>query len=104
MAIAVVLLWLAALSAFLSSKQQNLIEKRLSKLAGWGLFCALSFLGWLFFLGTYSGLTALFLAMSYLMAAWIAIVFVLGHYNPSLWQVGSVGALISVLVFYMGML
>ena len=102
MVVAVVLLWLAALSAYLSSKQQVLLDVRFSKLTGWGLFTGFSFFGWLFMMGVYSGLTSFLIGMSYIMAAWISTIFFLGHYRVSLWQFGLGGALVSLVVFYLG--
>ncbi len=104
MAIAVILLWLASLAVFLSSKQQKLLDKPLSKLVGWGMFSVLLFFGWLFLLGEYSPLAAIFLALTYVMAAWITTVFVLGHYSIRLWQFGTGGAVVSLVIFYLGSL
>lgn len=104
MAIAVILLWLASLSAYCTSKQQVLLERPTSKLLGWGLFLLFFFLAWLFLMGRYSSLAAFFLSFSYVMAAWIASVFVLGHFKLGAWQFGSAGALVSLVLFYLGAL
>ena len=104
MAAAATLLWLAALSAFSASKQQSLLAKPLSKLTGWGLFILLFFLAWLFMLGTYAALTAFLLGVTYIMGAWIAMVFILGHYKPGLWKFGSVGIIVSIALFMLGAL
>tara|TARA_B100001115_G_C15718117_1_gene349060 strand:- start:178 stop:492 length:315 start_codon:yes stop_codon:yes gene_type:complete len=101
-AIASTLLWLAALSAFSASKQQSLLAKPLSKLTGWGLFALLFFLAWLFLLGTYAALTAFFLGITYIMGAWIAMVFILGHYKLGLWQFGFGGIVVSVALLTLG--
>ena len=103
-AIAATLLWLAALSSFCASKQQSLLTKPLSKLTGWGLFTLLFFLGWLFMLGTYAALAAFFFGITYIMGAWIAIVFILGHYKPGLWQFGSDGIVVSASLLMPGAL
>lgn len=104
LAIAATLLWLAALSSFCASKQQNLVAKPLSKLTGWGLFTLLFFLAWLFMLGTYAALAAFFLGITYVMGAWIAMVFILGHFKPGLWQFGSGGIVLSVSLLMLGTL
>jgi|TARA_B100001093_G_C26829251_1_gene1015435 hypothetical protein len=101
-AIAATLLWLAALSSFCASKQQSLLAKPLSKLTGWGLCTLLFFLAWLFMLGTYAALSAFFLGITYVMGAWIAMVFILGHYNPGLLQFGSGGIVVSVALLMLG--
>ena len=102
MAIAATLLWLAALSSFSASKQQSLLAKPLSKLTGWGLFTLLFFLAWLFMLGSYTALAAFFLGITYVMGAWIAMVFILGHYKLGLWQFGSGGIVVSVALLLLG--
>ncbi|MCG8412717.1 MAG: hypothetical protein MI746_00725 [Pseudomonadales bacterium] len=104
MAIAVILLWLASLSAYCTSKQQLLLERPISKLLGWGIFSLSFFLAWLFLMGRYSSLSAFFLSFSYVMAAWIVSVFVLGHFKLDAWQFGSAGASISLVLFYLGTL
>lgn len=103
-AIAATLLWLAALSSFCASKQQSLLAEPLSKLTGWGLFTLLFFLAWLFMLGTYAALAAFFLGISYVMGAWIFMVFILGHYKLGLWQFGSAGVVVSVSLLKLGAL
>ncbi len=104
MIIAVTLLWLGALTAYCSSKQQLLLEKPLSKLSGWGGFVIFFFTAWLFLLGNYSSLSAFLLAFSYVMAAWLATIFILGHFQLKLWQFGSAGGVLSIAIFYMDLL
>ncbi len=60
------------------------------------------FIAWLFLLGDYSSLSAFFLAFSYVMAAWLATIFILGHFQLSLWKFGSAGFAISIAIFYIG--
>ena len=104
MLIAATALWLAALSAYCSSKQQLLLERPLSKLSGWGVFVIFFFIAWLFLLGDYSSLSAFFLALSYVMAAWLTTIFILGHFQLSLWQFGSAGVALSIAIFYIGLM
>lgn len=104
MLIAATALWLGALSAYCSSKQQLLLERPVSKLLGWGVFVSLFFIAWLFLLGDYSSLSAFFLAVSYVMAAWLTTIFILGHFQLSLWQYGSGGFVVSIAIFYTGLL
>ena len=102
MLIAVTVLWLGTLSAYCCSKQQLLLGRPLSKLSGWGGFVIFYFIGWLFLLGEYSSLSAFFLAFSYVMAAWLATIFILGHFQLSLWKFGSAGFALSIAIFYIG--
>ena len=104
MLIAAIALWLSALSAYCCSKQQSLLERPLSKLSGWGIFVILFFIAWLFLLGDYSSLSAFFLAFSYVMAAWLAMIFILGHFQMSLWKFGSAGVALSIAIFYVGLM
>jgi len=104
LAIAVTFLWLGTLSAYCSSKQQLLLERPLSKLSGWGIFVIFFFIAWLFLMGSYSSLSAFFLALSYVMAAWLTTIFILAHFQLNPWQFGSTGAAISIALFYMGRL
>ena len=104
MLISATALWLGALSAYCSSKQQQLLVRPLSKLSGWGIFLICYFIAWLFLLGDYSALSAFFLALSYVMAAWIATIFILGHFQLSLWKFVAAGVTLSIAIFYVGLM
>ncbi|PCJ27992.1 MAG: hypothetical protein COA96_02185 [SAR86 cluster bacterium] len=102
MIVAAVLLWFASLCAYLCSRQQTFLPKPIEKLTGWGLFTLLGFLAWLFMLGTFDPVTAIFIVVAFVMAAWIAIVLVRGHSQATLISFSSCGALISATIFGLG--
>jgi len=52
----------------------------------------------------YAALNAFFLGVTYIMGAWIAMVFILGHYKPGLWKFGSGGIVVSIALFMLGAL
>jgi len=100
--IASILLWFASLSIYCSSKQQTFFKKAIGKLLGWGVFSMLCFFAILFMLGSYDLATAFFMALSFVMAAWISIILLRGHYQHSLLSVSVSGALVSICIFGLG--
>lgn len=100
--VASVMLWFASLSAYCCSKQQTLFEKPVGKLPGWSVFSLLLFFAILFMLGTYDLATSLFVALAFVMAAWIAIILIRGHYQHSLLSMLISGALVSTFIFGLG--
>jgi exosortase/archaeosortase len=96
------LLWFACLSVYCCSKQQTFFKRALGKLLGWGVFSVLWFFAILFMLGSYDLATSFFMALSFVMAAWLSIILLRGHYQHSFLSVSISGALVSTLIFGLG--
>ncbi|MCJ8320610.1 MAG: hypothetical protein MJK12_13310 [Colwellia sp.] len=102
MLLAIIILWLACLSAFLGSEQQQLLTTRLSKKLSLTIFIVLVLASWLLFCGVYSGVIAALLVLSLVMVMWLTIIFVLGHLSIKLIPFALVGSLISAALVQLG--
>jgi len=102
MLLAIIILWLGCLSAFLGSGQQQLLATKLSKKYSLTVFTALLAASWLLFGTVYSGITAALLVLSLVMVMWLTIIFVHGHLSIRLLPFTLYGCLISAVLVQLG--
>lgn len=102
MAVAIILLWLGCLMAFLGSDQQKLLTTTPSKKITLTAFSVLLIISWLLFCGFYSGITAALLILSLVMVMWLTIIFVQGHFSIKLLPFALYGSVVSAALVQLG--
>ena len=102
MAVAIILLWLGCLIAFLGSEQQKLLTTTPSKKITLPAFSASLIISWLLFCNYYSGISAALLILLLVMVMWLGIIFVQGHLKIKLLPFALYGSVISTALVQLG--
>lgn len=102
MTIAIILVWLGSLIAFLGSKQQKLLATTLSKKLTLPIFSICLVSSWLLLCEVYTGVIAGLFILTVVMVMWILIVFVQGHSSIRLLPFTALGAVTSVALIQLG--
>lgn len=96
LSIAIICIWIASLSAYLSSENQTLLRRPLNKILSWSVFCVLLLLGNYGLSLVYHPVSAALYTLALLMLSWMAITLLKGHTRLSLLPFSGVG-LVSLL-------
>jgi hypothetical protein len=102
MFVAIIILWLGCLVAFLGSDQQKLLTTHLNKKISWTICTAFIVISWLLFSNVYSSVTAALLILSFVMVMWLVIIFVQGHFSIKLLPFTLYGSAISAAFVQLG--
>lgn len=95
MTISVLILWTGCLSVFLSSPNQTLIKKPLSKNMTWSIFTVSCLISCYLLLPTYPAITAGLVVLSMVMTFWTVIIIAHGHLKLQFLPFASLGAIFS---------
>ena len=79
MEITVILVWIACLLSYLTSKNQRVLNKPLTRVTGWFGCVLMLAIAQVFAMQSYSFATAFLINLSLMMMSWILIIFIHGH-------------------------
>ncbi|SFC60947.1 hypothetical protein [Pseudoalteromonas denitrificans] len=96
------LLWVGSLLVFISSPNQKLIEKRVSKKIAWPVCIILMLSSWYFLSEQYAAISAALVVLTAVMAFWTLIVLAHGHLKMTLYPFALSGLLISITLAQLG--
>jgi len=102
MFLAVLLIYIGCLVVFLSSKQQQVKIKRLSKKLSWSIFFVAMIAGITIFSQKQLVVVACLLTLTNVMAIWIFLVFSQRYFRPTFLKYVIAGILFSIIAYWLG--